>query len=190
MKMTVRSSSLPRLAALISPLGVLAGTLLLAGCGGPKLTEFAPSCPRVAIRADTADITRYREGSGGRDLTDLVLDGRITGFKGGCSREDETTVRTVLDVDMVLARGPATRGRVLDAAFFVAVVDAGRILDKQVFPVRAELRENQDQARVASGQITMMVPVNKEKSAASYDVLIGFQLTPDELETNRRRGPR
>jgi hypothetical protein len=186
MPMPARLSSLSRLAAFVP----ITAALLVAGCGGQKLTEFAPSCPRVAIRADTADITRYRDGSSGRDLTDLVLDGRITGFKGGCSREDQTTVKTVLDVDMVLARGPATQGRVLNAAFFVAVMDGGMIRDKQVFPVRAELRENQDQARISSGQITMMMPVNKDKSAASYDVLIGFQLTQDELETNRRRGPR
>ena len=36
----------------------------------------------------------------------------------------------------------------------------------------------------------MIVPVNKEKSAAAYDVLIGFQLSFDELSLNRRRGPR
>lgn len=164
--------------------------LALAACSAPKLTEFAPSCPRVVVRADAADITRYRAGSGGRDLTDLVLDGRITGFKGGCAREDRDTVKTVLEVDMVLARGPATQGRVLHAAYFVAVVEEGQIRDKQVFPVRVELRENQDQARLSSGEITMMMRVSKEKSAAAYDVIVGFQLSPEELETNRRRGPR
>ena len=184
--MPARPRSLPRLAALLP----LAGALLLAACTGPKPTQFAPSCPNVKIRADAADITRYRPNSPGRDLTDLVLDGRITGFKGGCERDDRNTVKTVLEVEMVLARGPATQGRVLTAPFFVAVVDGTRILDKQVYPLRIELGENQDQARVSSGELVLMVPVSREKSAASYDILIGFQLSPDELETNRRRGPR
>ena len=184
--MPARLRNLPRLAALLP----LAGALFLAACTGPKPTQFAPSCPNVKIRADAADITRYRPGAPGRDLTDLVLDGRITGFRGGCEREDRNTVKTVLDIDMVLARGPATRGRLLTAPFFVAVVDGTRILDKQVYPIRVELGENQDQARVSSGEIVMMVPVSRDKSAASYDILVGFQLEQDELETNRRRGPR
>lgn len=184
--MPSRSRTFPRLVAMLP----LAGALALAACTGPKPTQFAPSCPNVKIRADAADITRYRPNAPGRDLTDLVLDGRITGFRGGCEREDRNTVKTVVDIDMVLARGPATQGRVLAAPFFIAVVDGGRILDKQVYPIRVELGENQDQARVSSGEIVMMVPVSRDKSAATYDILIGFQLTPDELETNRRRGPR
>jgi hypothetical protein len=120
----------------------------------------------------------------------MTLDGRIVGFRGGCERENANTVRTVLTVDMVLARGPATQGRVLEAPYFVAVMDGDRILDKLVFPVRVTLGENQTQARVSGGEVTLMIPVSKEKSAAAYNVLIGFQLTPDELETNRRRGPR
>jgi len=183
---------MPARIARLSALPLLAAAIALSGCnfGTTKQTEFAPSCPKVAVRADAADITRYREGSSGRDLTDLVLDGRITGFRGGCTREDRTTVRTVVNVDLVLARGPATRGRVLSASYFIAVVDGGQIIDKQEFPIRVELKENQDQARLSSGDITLMVPVNKEKSAAAYDVLVGFQLTPEELETNRRRGAR
>ena len=179
-----------RRSALLSTLHVSATTLALLGCNNTRPTEFAPSCPRIAVRADAADITRYRPGSSGRDLTDLVLDGRINGFKGGCVREDVKTVKTVLTVDLVLARGPATQGRVLSAAYFVAVLDGGQIRDKQVYPLRVELGENQDQVRITGQEITLLTPVNKEKSAAAYDVVIGFQLNPEEIETNRRRGPR
>lgn len=170
----------------------LAGTVALtalAGCSAPKPTEFAPSCPRVVTIADAADLSRFRPG-GGQDLTDLVLDGRISGFKGGCEREDKDNVRTNLTVDLTLLRGPAATGRAMTVTYFVAIRDGDRILDKQDYALRVVFPDNQDQVRVTGPETSMVVPVNKEKSAAAYDVLIGFQLSPDELALNRRRGAR
>ncbi len=178
----MRRICLPRLASL-APLA------LLAACTAPKPTEFAPSCPRVAILADAADLTRYRPG-GGQDITDLVLDGRIAGFKGGCEREDRDHVRTKLNVDLQLLRGPAARGRQAPVSFFVAVRDGDRILDKQTYNLNVEFPANQDQLRITGPDTSLLVSVNREKAAAAYDVLIGFQLSPEELALNRRRGPR
>jgi len=172
--------------ALLAPVLVL---LALAACRAPKPTEFAPSCPRVVILADAADISRYRDG-GGQDLTDLVLDGRIAGFKGGCEREDVNNVRTNVTVDLQLLRGPAATGRNAQVSYFIAVRDGDRILDKQSYALGVTFPSNQDQIRVSAPEVSMIVPVNKEKSAAAYDVLIGFQLSFDELSLNRRRGPR
>lgn len=175
--------SLTRIASLTAILAAL------VACSAPKPTEFAPSCPRVAIVADAADMSRYRPG-GGQDLTDLVLDGRIAGFKGNCEREDTSNVRTTLTVDMQLLRGPASAGRRAQVSYFVAVRDGDRLLDKQTYNLGITFPDNQDQVRMTGPETTLLVPVNKEKSAAAYDVLIGFQLSVDELALNRRRGPR
>lgn len=170
------------------PVALLSVVAALAGCSAPKLTEFAPSCPRVVILADAADLSRYR-ATGGQDLTDLVLDGRIASFKGGCEREDIDHVRTNLTVEMRLTRGPAG-ARASQISYFVAVRDGDRILDKQTYNLGVQFAENQDQMRMTGPETSLIVPVSKEKSAAAYDVLIGFQLSPDELAVNRRRGPR
>lgn len=171
------------------PLTVAASLTALAACSAPKPTEFAPSCPRVAIVADAADISRYRPG-GGQDLTDLVLDGRIAGFKGNCEREDANNVRTNVTVDMALLRGPASGGRRTQISYFIAVRDGDRLLDKQTYNLGITFPDNQDQIRMSGPETSLIVPVNKEKSAAAYDVLIGFLLSADELALNRRRGPR
>ena len=168
---------------------LLATAAALAACSAPKPTEFAPSCPRVAIVADAADLSRYRPG-GGQDLTDLVLDGRIAGFKGGCEREDRDHVRTTLTVDLQMLRGPATQGRRAQVSYFVAVRDGDRILDKQTYNLGVTFPDNQDQMRMTGPETSLLVAVSKEKAAAAYDVLIGFQLSPEELALNRRRGPR
>ncbi|MSO90768.1 MAG: hypothetical protein EXR01_04165 [Acetobacteraceae bacterium] len=174
-----------RPAAFLPVLAALAG---LAGCSAPKLTEFQPSCPRVVIVADAADLSRYR-ATGGQDLTDLVLDGRIVGFKGGCERENRDYVRTNLTVDLRLTRGPAGV-RASQVSYFVAVREGDLILDKRTYTLGIQFPENQDQMRMTGPETSLLVAVSKEKSGAAYDVLIGFQLSAEELALNRRRGPR
>ncbi len=167
----------------------LAALMTLTACAAPKPTEFAPSCPRVAIVADAKDISRYRPG-GGQDLTDLVLDGRIVGFKGGCEREDANNVRTTLTVNLQMLRGPASAGRRGQISYFVAVRDGDRLLDKQTYNLGVTFPDNQDQMQITGPETALLVPVNKDKSAAAYDVLVGFVLSADELALNRQRGAR
>ena len=157
---------------------------VLAGCGGSE-EAFAPACPNVGLVRDAADLVRYR--GTGRDLTDLVLNGRLTGVGGSCKRDGSSTVVTTVQVGMELQRGPAAPGRQAQLAYFVAVLDGDRILDKQVFRLRAEFPANADRLRLSGDDVELRLPVKPDKTAAAYRIQIGFQLTPLELEVNRRR---
>ncbi len=172
----------------LSRLAVLAASTLpvLTGCGlGSAGPGFAPTCPRPAILRDANDLLRYR-GSG-RDLTDSVLEGRITNISGNCKRSGPNTVATTVSVGIELTRGPAARGRTADIAYFVAVTDGERVLDKQVYQLRAEFPENTDRLRLAGDSVDLLLPVTDKKGADAYQVTVGFQLTPVELEANRQR---
>ena len=161
--------------------------LALAGCGGDG-EAFAPACPGAAIVRDAADITRFRGPS--RDLTDMALDGRITGLQGKCTRGGRDAVLTTVTPALELTRGPAAQGRTAELAYFVAVGQGERILDKQVFALRAEFPPNTDRVRLSGDDVELRLPVKPGETAAAYRVLVGFQLTPEELELNRSRGPR
>ena len=157
----------------------------VAGCSGPDKNTFAPTCPRAAILGDAADLTRYRDG-GGRDLTDLVLSGRIMGVSGQCKPGDTASqLSTSLQVTIQLTRGPAMTQRDAVATLFVAVGDGDQILDKKLFPVRVQFQPNADTTRLTTDAITMTLPISPNKPGASYALTAGFQLTPEELELNR-----
>ena len=173
----------PSLSRALTLLGAAAP--LLAGCGGGTDDAFAPACPSVSLVRDAADLVRYR--GAGRDLTDLVLNGRLTGIGGNCKRDGSSTVVTTVQVGMELQRGPAAPGRQAQVAYFVAVLDGDRILDKQVFSLRAEFPANADRLRLSGDDVELRLPVKPDKTAAAYKVQVGFQLTPAELEVNRRR---
>lgn len=165
----------------------LPALLLLSACGAGG-DNFAPPCPGAAIVRDAADLSRYR-GSG-RDLTDAVLDARITGLGGSCKQDGPGIVSTTVQVGMELTRGPAATGRQAELAYFVAVVEGERILDKQVYGVRAEFPANTDKLRLTGDAVELRLPVTASKPVTAYRIQVGFQLTPLELEVNRRRGER
>ncbi len=81
-------------------------------------------------------------------------------------------------------------GRETDVPVFLAVMDGDTILDKHVYLMHATFPSNVDRVTLGTGEIDMVLPVSPTKSGAAYTVLAGFQLTPDQLQRNRRnRGP-
>lgn len=169
-------------------LGLAALPLLaLAGCGGGE-GEFAPACPGGAIVREGGDLRRYR--GPGQDLTDLVLEARVTGFNGRCSRAGADAVLAVVSVGLELTRGPAARGNTAELAYFVAVSQGERILDKRVFPLAAEFPSNTDRVRLSGDEVELRLPTPTGTDAGAYRIQVGLQLTPEELEANRRRAAR
>jgi hypothetical protein len=160
---------------------------LLAGCGD-SADEFAPPCPRPVILRDAGDLQRFR--GNGRDFLDTALQGRITSISGSCKAGGPGAVAATVSVGMELTRGPAAVGRTTDVAFFVAVSRGQRVLDKQVYTVHAEFPENTDRLRLSGDSVDLVLPVSKQVGADAYQVTVGFQLAPEELEFNRQRNTR
>ena len=184
------SSMLPR----AFPRPALPGAVLfaalaigLAACGGDR-PQFAPACPQTGILGDAADVTHFR--SAGTDLTDMVVDGRITGLSGKCSYVDAAHLLTTLSVNLELNRGPAMAGREVDITYFVSVAKGDVILDKRDYTLRVEFPRNNGKLRLTGEQIDLNLPTPGKVAGSDYRILIGFQLTPQELAFNRRRGPR
>jgi hypothetical protein len=161
---------------------------VLAACG-PKTNEFAPPCPTPAFLRDLSDIVRYHPNSSSRDLTDIVLRGRLTALVGKCEEGSKTVLNTAIEVRMDMSRGPAMEGRRADVPVFVLVLDQGEIVEKQIYSIRVDFPPNLDRALIASPPLNIALPITVEKSGAAYGIIVGYQLTPEELANNRRRSP-
>jgi hypothetical protein len=158
---------------------------LLSNCG-PARNEFAPSCPGTAILGDAADFSAYR--GAGRDLTDLVLQARIVSISGNCKKDDKNHIAVAVSIGVDLARGPGMNGREADVPIFLAIVQGDAILDKQVIRMRSIFPSNVDRVTLTPGEVDLSLPVTADKTGASYTLLAGFQLTPDQLRLNRQSG--
>jgi hypothetical protein len=168
-------------------LSLLAAPVVLAGCSNRE--RFAPPCPSLALLKDAADVTRFAPGPG-RDVRDIVLDGRITAVPASCKHGDGATVEATLSVTLEITRGPAAPSRTIDVSYFIAVTREGQVLDEQDYTLRVNFQPNIDKRRVTGNDVKLLIPITREMSAAAYQIYVGFRLTPDELAFNRARGPR
>ena len=161
-------------------------TLVLAAC--ETAPKFPPACPSLALLRDAADLTRYSPG--GHDIRALTVDARITGAPATCSFDTSSKVKATLQVDFRVTRGPAASGRGIALPYFVAVTQGGRILDEQDYVVAGAFPASSSEVDLKGEQGPVLLPITKDRSAAAYQVYVGFRLSPDELAINRQRGPR
>jgi hypothetical protein len=177
--------SLRMVARLAMPL--LAVLPLLADCA-PSVGAFAPYCPTPRRLADAAQLSIYRPGAAGRDVTDLVLQGEIVDVGGACQNGDKGTVQADAAVTFRFSRGPAMPGRGIDVPYLITITLGDAIREQQAYRMRVVFPSNVDTVTLASEPIHMVFPVNKTTTAASYTIWAAFQLTPEQLEYNRQRG--
>ncbi len=157
--------------------------LLLASCS-PGRNQFPPACPVPSLVKPLDEIARSRGGS--PDIRDLAVRARISDVGGKCSPGDNNgLVSVTAQVTVDATRGPGLEGDTAQLPVFVAVTDATAVLDKRLFNMSVTFPRNVDTVRVVGPDIVMALPVSPERSAASYGVIGGFQLTPEEVAAAR-----
>jgi len=158
--------------------------LFLSGCSLFRNEEVARACPRLGIVADAAELVRYREGAG-RDITDQLLTAKFSDVSGNC-RYDKASANVDMKVSIVAERGAAMHEPGAEVEYFVAVTGPGdEILAKENFRSRLEFG-GRNRAGIVE-ELAQRIPMPSDTDGSGYSVLVGFQLTPEELANNRRR---
>ncbi len=177
---------------------VLVATVALAGCEVPGTEQFRAilgsdqevtqkfvGCPRALVVDDAKELVSLR--SGGRRMKDVRVAARINLPLMTCDVGADR-VGVSLTVPIQAVRGPQlAKGEIsFVLPYFVAVADArGRILGKRVFTVRITIPAGQKFTSVAES-IEQEIPLPAGRSAANVVIYTGFQLTPAQLDFNRR----
>lgn len=164
-------------------LAALPVALVLAGCSSD---EAPPPCPPVGSPAPLDTVTQFEPGPG-RDLTQVRFSGRVGGVDLACDY-DETGVDVALKVRLVVERGPADRDRKAPLQYFVAVEDGpGNVTAKQIFDVSVPFEGNTRRVAMID-EVELRIPTPKGGFQETR-VLVGFQLTPEQLDYNRSQKP-
>jgi hypothetical protein len=183
-----------RLTAIL-PLFVLA--LPLGGCETLGLTspspdlalvDMGPICPASAVLSDAVVVTKLRPGTppGQPNAANVAFTAEMSQAKLDCNfNREKNTLSVDINFAVKAARGPAGMGAEPQLDFFVAVVDAdNNIISKTVYHGQPDLRGKQ--ANVYTQKVdNFPVVMAMDKRPYDYEILTGFQLTPDELAYNR-----
>lgn len=159
---------------------------LLAGCSwfGGGETRNKLTCPATEIAPDLDALTVLRPG-GGTSTDDIRFGVKLVAVNSNCESE-KVGLRTDTRMTFMVARNDPDL-RQGEFTYFVAVADARRnILAKQNFTLRVEFAQHQNEMRVFD-DISEHLPVSNLSNGADYAIIVGLQLTPEQLELNRKR---
>lgn len=150
----------------------------------PELRNAGP-CPYVKALYDAA---RYVEFKDGREASANVgFSGEIQGVSAGCSYKDDQPIRVIMEVLFELGRGPQAEGSAKTYRYWVAVTDRNReVLAKQSFDLPVSFPAGQDRVYKREAINNIVIPrAEATTSGSNFEVLVGFEVTPQIAEFNR-----
>lgn len=170
---------------------VLAWALALAlGLAAPAWPALADpeDCPDIALVNELTRLTKFRQGDG-RTLDDVRYDVFVRSFSRPVCDEKDRKVRVGLRLEFAAQRGRTEKSSRVEFSYFVAIRQrvSGEILTKEVFPVAFDMPQGRDGVVIEEELEQITIPIKKGEQGRYYAVLIGLQLTEDELTYNRQR---
>lgn len=180
--------------------GLLMSALALTGCtseqafsviglGGSSTEEGGTAsrpCPSVAILNETDHVTVFN--GRGNDLTDVVLRAETGKVVTQCTYNlTDSTISLDIAFDGLAELGPAASSRVQTVTTYVAVMRRfGKRVKKQVYEVPLVFDGNTRRIQFLKTVDGTVVPYGGDADGRIYEILVGFQLTPEQLAYNRR----
>jgi hypothetical protein len=150
----------------------------------PDVKNAGP-CPYVKTLYDAS---RYVELKGGQESAGAVgFTGEIQKIQATCAYKGGEPIHVAMAVNMAFGRGPQAEGYSKDYRYWVAVtVRNETVLDKQYFTVPVVFRPGEDRASYVDRIEDIVIPRAKATvSGANFEVLVGFDVTPQMAEFNR-----
>jgi len=180
-----RTSKISRYLALALAAGLLAACSSLSVIGlGEDEGEKVQLCPAASILGNAERVAQFKQGSG-RDLIDVMFQAEIGKLNMSC-RYLKGRVVTDISFELIAERGPAARSHTGEFDYFVAISDAkGRVLAKENFHSKIAFPENRRSAGILE-EIEQSIPLRKDEDGGGYEILVGFQLTEEQMKFNRR----
>jgi len=155
--------------------------LFLTGCAGSK-TEELP-CPDTGLILAASKLTSFNAATAREE--DMLVDATLGNYRGAC-RMRQDNLEFMLEVDIAARRGDA--GKDLKRAkfpYFIAILDpAENVLQRQGFSTTVSFDNNG--SGVTTEKHILRLSLEDKKTVRQHKVVIGFELTPEQLAYNRR----
>src|SRR5262249_31664023 len=151
------------------------------------IVDFTTPCPASAVLADAAVVTKLKPGSPvQRDPANVLFTAEMAQPMLACNYDREANKLSVdISFGIRASRGAAAAGPDPRLPFFIAIVDVdNNVVSKKLF--QAEPAMGGKAQNIFTENVNkFVVPLAMDKRPADYEILTGFQLTPEELAYNR-----
>lgn len=148
-------------------------------------TPNAGPCPMLGVLYDSSRLVEFAGPE--ERFSNVAYTGEMRGVRGLCRYTGANPIEMSLEIEMAFGKGPAAPDNSRDYRYWVAVTRANLApVEKQYFDVRVNFPRGED--RMAGSEIIQKIVIpraNDTISGANFEILVGFDLTPEQLAFNR-----
>ena len=150
----------------------------------PQLRNAGP-CPYVKVLYDAGRFVEFKDGK--ESATNVGWTGEIQGVSAGCQYKDADPIRVQVELLFAMGRGPAAVGQSKTYRYWVAVTQRNQsVIAKEYFDLPVGFTQGEDRVFVRETIANITIPrANADTSGANFEVLIGFDVTPQMAAFNR-----
>src|SRR6201999_216119 len=111
----------------------------------------------------------------------------IEGVRSTCQYKANEPIKIQAAIQFGLGRGPQAHGDSKDYRYWVAITTRNQaVIGKQYFDIVGEFKTGQDRITVVDTLKDIQIPrANATVNGQNFEVLIGFDVTPEMAEFNR-----
>lgn len=163
----------------------------LAGCGSTSgiadqfdSRQNSGACPPAGSVYTASRIVEL-DGNG-LSFQNIAYSGEIVDVKLFCRYAGMDPVQIELELDFAFGKGEQATSDTHDYTYWVAVTRrSGKVLNKERFTVRADFTGG-DVTGAREVLTNIVIPrADDSVSAANFEVLVGFELTEDQVKFNK-----
>jgi len=135
---------------------------------------------------DSSRLVQFAQPNAQR-YANIAYTGEMEGVHGLCRYIDADPITMNVDISMQFGRGPAANSDHRTYRYWVAVTRRGRApIAKQYFDVDVAFPRNQLVVSRVEHINRIVIPrANADISGENFEILVGFDLTPEQLQFNR-----
>lgn len=157
-------------------------SFVLTACASNPLEVTISRCPAVAIVGDTGIVTRF-DGNG-RNVENVLYTATISGGSLSCEESDD--VFSTVNFAITAQTDGRMNGESITLPYFVAILkDNSEIVTKRIFDV--QLTFDEDGYADSFETVHQLIPTIDQARRYNYEMLIGFQLSVDDVAFNMER---
>jgi hypothetical protein len=149
--------------------------------------DDTPNVGPCPVAGALYDASRVVEVNGAERHENVGFTGAIEGVRGYCRYVGTNPITMEVEVDFAFGRGPKAEGLTRTYPVFVTVTRRDRsVLAKEKFNIEVAWPADKDIVHVTETIPGIVIPrANETVSGSNFEVIVGFDLTPEQLAYNR-----
>lgn len=163
---------------------VVAALLGLSGCAQLDSRPNVGPCPMAGALYEASRLVEVGEVERHENV---AFTGAVEGVSSFCRYVGKNPIDMEIDIDFSFGRGPKAESDRKTYTYFVAVTRRDRVvIAKETFTLDVKFDKNDTVMRRREKVAGIRIPRASETvSGTNFEVIVGFELTPEQLAFNR-----